>query len=161
MCAVAAAVLVGCGNAVDTTTDADDDDGSDADDDGDDGGDAGSTCTSAPPGTNIGAATAFVVGTWKLVTSSKSQNDVIVSQDTNGFFAYSAICTHAGCLVNAPASNGATLCPCHGSRFDGNGNVTNGPAARPLPHYALALCNGFLYVDTSNTVSESTRTPAQ
>jgi Rieske Fe-S protein len=42
------------------------------------------------------------------------------------FQAFSMVCTHQGCLtdiVNATRFD----CPCHGSRFDVNGNVINGP----------------------------------
>jgi Rieske Fe-S protein len=47
--------------------------------------------------------------------------------------AVSRVCTHEGCTVNLPTSSGGTLdCPCHGSRFQTNGTVVNGPAARPL-----------------------------
>jgi len=48
----------------------------------------------------------------------------------NGFVAYSTICPHLGCRVQ-PADEGFK-CPCHGSRFDRQGAVLNGPAARPL-----------------------------
>lgn len=47
------------------------------------------------------------------------------------FDAFSMACTHEGCLtsiVNAQRFD----CPCHGSRFDANGAVLNGPAERPL-----------------------------
>lgn len=84
---------------------------------------------------------------------------LIIAQDTAGFFAFSAICTHQGCPVDPPASDGSTFCPCHGSQFDGNGNVIVGPAFTPLPHYAVNICNGSVYVDTSTRVALSTRTP--
>jgi Rieske Fe-S protein len=156
---LAAAVLVGCGSGdASTMTDAD----NDTSDGGDETGDETGTCTSTPPGVNVGAETAFPVGTWNLVMSSSTyQDNVIVAQDANGFFAFSAICTHAGCIVDAPASNGAIFCGCHGSRFDGNGNVTGGPAQSPLQHFAIAICNGNVYVDPSSPVSEATRTPPQ
>jgi len=47
--------------------------------------------------------------------------------------AVSRICTHMQCTVALPASPGGTLdCPCHGSRFQTNGQVVNGPAPRAL-----------------------------
>ena len=67
---------------------------------------------------------------------------------------------HEGCTISAPSSTGATSCPCHGARFDGNGAVTLGPARTPLPHFALTVCGGNVYVDTATVVAATTRTPA-
>ena len=47
--------------------------------------------------------------------------------------AFSAVCTHVGCLVNKVTS-GTIGCPCHGSEFKiTNGAVVAGPAPSPLP----------------------------
>lgn len=48
----------------------------------------------------------------------------------SGFHALSLTCTHLGCTVETQADGFA--CPCHGSRFDGEGNPKNGPAGKPL-----------------------------
>ena len=45
--------------------------------------------------------------------------------------AWSARCTHLGCRLDR-VIDGAVVCPCHGSRFDDQGRVLNGPAVRPL-----------------------------
>jgi Rieske Fe-S protein len=50
----------------------------------------------------------------------------------SSFLALSTICTHQGCDAAVNASN-QVECPCHGSRFDSNGAVVNGPATQPLP----------------------------
>lgn len=58
------------------------------------------------------------------------------------FAAYSAICTHLGCTVNAQLQDGGLIyCPCHGSVFDpANGaEVLEGPAGRPLPSLPIRL----------------------
>lgn len=73
------------------------------------------------------AATADVpVGSGVIV------EDIVVTQPTAGVFrAFSAVCTHAGCTL-ADVSDGTINCPCHGSRFNLDGTVANGPATRPL-----------------------------
>jgi thiosulfate dehydrogenase [quinone] large subunit len=75
----------------------------------------------------------------------------------------SAVCTHAGCLLDDSADKVSTglSCPCHGSAFDGNGSVTAGPARSPLQHYAVTIAaDGSITVDGSQPVSASTRTSA-
>ncbi|MGQ9833189.1 MAG: QcrA and Rieske domain-containing protein [Candidatus Villigracilaceae bacterium] len=49
----------------------------------------------------------------------------------HGFSALSLVCTHLGCTVEQQGNGFA--CPCHGSRFNGDGQVIQGPAKIPLP----------------------------
>lgn len=46
--------------------------------------------------------------------------------------AVSAACTHMGCLVSLDETDEEWACPCHGSRFSLDGEVTEGPATMPL-----------------------------
>jgi cytochrome b6-f complex iron-sulfur subunit len=48
----------------------------------------------------------------------------------SGFSALSLVCTHLGCTVEQKTDGFA--CPCHGSRFGADGQVTHGPAVKPL-----------------------------
>ncbi|WP_338899083.1 Rieske (2Fe-2S) protein [Streptomyces sp. TG1A-60] len=59
---------------------------------------------------------------------------VVVTQPEEGDFkAFSAVCTHQGCIVSS-VSDETINCACHGSRFQiADGAVANGPATRPLP----------------------------
>jgi Rieske Fe-S protein len=55
--------------------------------------------------------------------------------------AHSAVCTHAGCTVQAAGKQLA--CPCHGSVFDAaTGAVVNGPASTPLSAVAVKVAGG-------------------
>ena len=54
-------------------------------------------------------------------------------RDENGeLHTCSAVCPHMGCLVQWNAAETSWDCPCHGSRFDKNGKLQNGPAIADL-----------------------------
>jgi len=58
---------------------------------------------------------------------------IAVFKDEQGIvLARSAVCTHLGCTVNWNHLEKTWDCPCHGSRFNKNGEVIQGPANKPL-----------------------------
>ncbi|WP_407561773.1 FAD-dependent oxidoreductase [Streptomyces sp. 184] len=58
---------------------------------------------------------------------------VAVHRDADGkLHRVRARCTHLGCLVRFNDAETTWECPCHGSRFDVDGQVLQGPATRPL-----------------------------
>ena len=64
---------------------------------------------------------------------------MITQPQSGSFRAFSAICTHEGCIVNS-VSNGTINCPCHGSKFSiKDGSVVNGPAPSPLASIAIKV----------------------
>ena len=64
---------------------------------------------------------------------------VVVVRDADGVRAFSAVCTHQGCLV-AGVQDGSIACPCHGSVFDAaTGEVTQGPATQALAEVAVKV----------------------
>ena len=87
----------------------------------------------------LGAARDIPVGGGKVFTAAR----VVVTQPARGQYrAFSAVCTHVGCIVNRVAS-GTIDCPCHGSRFKiTNGAVVTGAAMSPLTRKQIKVVDG-------------------
>ncbi len=99
---------------------------------------------------------------------------LFVFREGNVFHAISAVCTHLGCTVRAEALSQVEnrsvegsplrithrfLCPCHGSRYTGDGENVAGPAPKPLAWYHLAIApdDGQLVVDLAQPVARNFR----
>jgi cytochrome b6-f complex iron-sulfur subunit len=79
------------------------------------------------------------------------QQRICVVREGNKLAAISTTCTHLGCIIGL--SDTGFACPCHGSRFDQDGNVTGGPAPRPLPWFKVSLApNGEIEVDKDSEI---------
>ncbi|MGI8865888.1 MAG: ubiquinol-cytochrome c reductase iron-sulfur subunit [Rubrobacteraceae bacterium] len=70
------------------------------------------------------------------------EDAVLVHLENGDFVAYSAVCTHQGCVV--AFKDGQLACPCHGSVFDpsNGGEVVTGPAKQPLPEIPVEVQDG-------------------
>ncbi len=69
-----------------------------------------------------------------------ADDEVVVTQPTEGEFkAFSAVCTHQGCVV-ASVSDGTINCTCHGSKFSiETGEPVAGPAPSPLDEVKVTV----------------------
>ncbi|MFI1396440.1 Rieske (2Fe-2S) protein [Streptomyces sp. NPDC020681] len=94
------------------------------------------TGSSTPAGEELAKTADIPVGGGKVFAEQK----IVVTQPTAGQFkAFSAVCTHQGCTVNAVA-DGTINCPCHGSKFSvEDAAVEAGPAQTPLPQKQITV----------------------
>jgi Rieske Fe-S protein len=105
---------------------------------------AGSAAASGGGAANALTTTSKVpVGSGTII----SDQQVVVTQPTAGDYkAFSAVCTHMGCIVNQ-ISNGTIDCPCHGSQYSiSTGAVVAGPAPRPLPAKNIKVSGDSIFL---------------
>ncbi|HYK88401.1 MAG TPA: Rieske 2Fe-2S domain-containing protein [Acidobacteriota bacterium] len=99
---------------------------------------------------------------------------LFVFRERNTFHVISAVCTHLGCTVRMQrlsqsrkvAAAGREfeeqvefLCPCHGSKYRGDGTNYAGPAPKPLAYYRLEVSpdDGQLIVDLAQKTDRDFR----
>ena len=119
----------------------------------------------------------FKVGTIDKFTDGGTfleDKRLFVFREKNDFHAISAACTHLGCTVkmvklNQPktvSAGGREIqeavefhCPCHGSKYYGDGTNYAGPAPRPLDNFKIEVSpdDGQLIVDMASTVEQDFR----
>ena len=100
----------------------------------------------------LGKASDFRIGTLTWLR----ERDLFVQRDERGLGAFSARCTHLGCIVRRVTEG--FFCPCHGARYDTAGRVVSGPTRAPLPWYHLWLePDGRIWIDTSRETEAGTR----
>lgn len=99
---------------------------------------------------------------------------LFVFRQQNTFFVVSAVCTHLGCTVRMERLNQSKKvrvgsrefeeqvefhCPCHGSKYYGDGTNYSGPAPKPLAYFRLEVSpdDGQLIVDMGETMGQDFR----
>ncbi len=71
------------------------------------------------------------------VLTVEGQRLAIYKNEHGELQAVSAVCTHLGCIVDFNNTERTWDCACHGSRFQTDGAVIQGPATRPLERKSL------------------------
>jgi Rieske Fe-S protein len=104
---------------------------------------AGGGSTAGAQGSALATTSEIPVGSGKIFTSEK----IVVTQPNSGDFkAFSAVCTHMGCIVST-ISNGTIDCPCHGSQYSiSTGAVVGGPAPSPLTAQAIKVTGSNIFL---------------
>jgi len=122
-----------------------------------------------PPRFKIGTADRFGEG-----VSFLDDRRLFIFRSKNTFQAMSAVCTHLGCTVKLTRLDQAKkvtaggrelleqqefICPCHGSKYYGDGTNYAGPAPRPLPFFRLEVSpdDGQLIVDATEETDREFR----
>jgi Rieske Fe-S protein len=78
-----------------------------------------------------------------------------------GFLAFSSVCPHLRCIVNWNGTLKKFECPCHGAKFNPNGEVLEGPPPRPLDLYKLQIVDEKIVVDMSRPLERKNFDPSQ
>lgn len=85
------------------------------------------------------------IGNGKVV--AVGSKPAIVVNTSTGVKAYSAVCTHLGCIVAYDTPTNHIVCPCHDGHFNpANGGVLSGPPPRPLPPIGVAMEGKKIYL---------------
>lgn len=81
----------------------------------------------------------------EIETLNKSLKIFLVKTESS-LVALSPVCTHLGCFVNYDRDSMEFICPCHGGRYNINGEVVAGPPKEPLHRLPVKIENKKVYV---------------
>ncbi len=81
-----------------------------------------------------------------LISAFNMSDAIILIKASEGeFLALSARCTHQGCQVKVKKQY--FNCSCHGSAYDGYGNVIRGPAQKRLRSFPVKILDGIIKIN--------------
>ncbi len=94
----------------------------------------------------VGKPEDFAVGVAKIV-SVNDKPVIVVNTKAGGMKAFTAICTHLGCVVSWNTRKQSIECPCHDGYFNAvTGAVISGPPPKPLVQYEVVVKEGKVLV---------------
>jgi len=76
----------------------------------------------------------------------EQQNFVYVLRTGNTLKVFSPVCTHMGCNVAWNSGSQEFQCPCHGGRYNKEGQVIAGPPPKPLHVLPSEVDDGAMWV---------------
>ena len=77
----------------------------------------------------------------------KADARVFIKRGPDGkLTAFSAVCTHLGCVVNYDRLKDQFICPCHGGVYDGTGKNVAGPPPAPLTKLPVQIVGEYIQV---------------
>ena len=88
------------------------------------------------------------VNSYKIVRYNKKPI-IIIHTETGEFKAFSAACTHLGCIIDFEPEQKRFHCNCHDSLYDLNGNNYSGPAQKPLEPFAVTVKDNDISISAS------------
>jgi Rieske Fe-S protein len=105
----------------------------------------------APPGTPFDVSTLVADGQALATTTLGPDKMPVLLVRFSGteYIALSTLCTHERCKVTTQVPiNGPISCACHGSQYNLDGSVKQGPSTEPLKKYAstFVAASSKLYV---------------
>jgi cytochrome b6-f complex iron-sulfur subunit len=71
---------------------------------------------------------------------------VLVRKQSGELAAFSAVCTHLGCIVQWEKEQQGFLCPCHAGHYSADGVVISGPPPKPLARLPFVVAAGVITV---------------
>lgn len=93
----------------------------------------------------VGAESDLPVGASKTIRYG--HYPALVLNTPQGLRAYTAVCTHFGCIVKWNAEIGQIACPCHAGYFDPyDGHVISGPPPTALTAFPIYVVDGQIYL---------------
>jgi Rieske Fe-S protein len=96
----------------------------------------------------VGGLAELASGEGKIFRVGKSA--IAVSKSNDGQVqAFSAICTHLGCVIQYQPEKKLFHCNCHDSEFDLRGKNLSGPASMPLPSRRVEMRKEGFFVSES------------
>lgn len=96
----------------------------------------------------VGTIDSIAPGEAKM-TQSRGLPILVIRISEEKFKAFSAICTHLGCVVQWDPGRKVIACPCHAAEFSSDGQVVSGPPSSPLKEYQVMVIGEEIRVKVS------------